>query len=169
MKAAHCATGNVREFVPAPPKGNHTSGQTKAMFGLAKKRGLSDEELYDHVEAVSGGRSISALDRNQADAVITRLGGTAFTTRTAYGKSQRRTQQIKKAANIQSIASKAQLDKMERLASGRGIGEDGLARMCQRTIRRDYPVTTKEANRMIEALKKMNERDELRERNSRIA
>lgn len=161
MKAAHCGAARVEQFptTPAVAIGNKTKSQIKAIFGLARQRGLDDVELHDIVRNVTRLTSIRALSRKQADNVISALGGTPLIGSPREGRSQRRTQQIKKAAGSKSVATKAQLDKMHELATGRGIGADGLARLCLRMNRRDEPITTKECNRVIEALKAMNARD----------
>ncbi len=61
---------------------------------------------------------------------------------------------------VKRIAEPSQLDLMESLARQRGIGEDGLEKLCRRMLKGNpRPRTTSETNKIIEALKAMNARD----------
>lgn len=133
-------------------RGAKALAQTRAIFGLAKGRGLSDDELRSVVEEVTGQRHISALSRHDADSVIIRLGGQPLTPR-------RTIQHHRKLAGVPALATPAHLDLMHSLARRRNISEEGLAELSQRVIKHFPPRTTSETNKVIEALKAMNNRE----------
>ncbi len=133
-------------------RGAKSLAQTRCIFGLAKRRSLSDDELRSVVEEVTGQRHISALSRHDADTVIIRLGGQPLTPR-------RTTQHHRKLAGVPAIASHAHLDLMHSLARRRNMSEEGLAELSQRVIKHCPPRTTAETNKVIEALKAMNRRE----------
>jgi hypothetical protein len=137
------------------PRGAKTLAQTRAIFGLAKGRGLSDDELRGVVEEVTGQRSISALTRHQAENVIIRLGGTINTPRRTI---QFRRQQ----SGVKQIASPAHLELMRSLATRRGMNEETLAALSNRIVKHYPPRTTSDTNKVIEALKAMSRREQQR-------
>ena len=51
-------------------KANITKGQIKAIWAIAKRIGLSEDELYDIVESFTGERSLHSLSRSQANDLI---------------------------------------------------------------------------------------------------
>lgn len=136
------------------PRGAKTLAQTRAIFGLAKRRGLNDDELRGVVEEVTGQRSISALSRQHADDCIARLGGQPLTPR-------RTVQHHRRKAGVKqlSTASPSHLDLMRSLAARRGMSEEGLSALATRIVKHFPPRTTAETNKVVEALKAMNARD----------
>lgn len=139
--------------VNARPK---STGQVRAIFGLAKERGMDPEEaLRDVVEAVTQRtRSISALSHAEAEQVIARLKGDRFTPR-------RTLQWRRKKAGVKQVVQEAQLTLIAELAAQRDWTAESLSKFCQRMIKRDRPATTQQANTITEALKAMNRRDHL--------
>lgn len=134
-------------------RGNKTLQQTRAIFGLAKHRGLNDDELRAVVEEQTGQRHISALSRHGADKVIARLGGTPQTT------PRRTVQHRRKQAGVPQLATPSHLELMYSLARRRGMDDAGLESLALRVIKHFPPRTTSETNKVVEALKAMNRRD----------
>ncbi len=138
-------------------RGSKSLGQLRAIFGLAKQRGLSDDELRSLVEETTrkadeaGKRSISALSRHEAALVIDRLNGQSSTPR-------RTTQHRRKVSGVVQIASSSHLELMRSLAARRGLPETGLENLSARIIGHYPPRTTAETNKVVEALKAMNRR-----------
>lgn len=138
-----------------------TNAQIKCIFGLAKKRGveLDDDTKAGMAATASAGRvgRLSLLSFDEANVVIKNLGGDPIR---SGGNTPRRTlNHHKQMTGVTTLASPAALAQMERLAEGRGISADGLARMCNKTIKKPYPRTAQECSKIIEALKAMNARD----------
>jgi len=131
-----------------------TLGQTRAIFGLAKNRGLSDDELRAVVEEETGSRSISQLTRHDAEKVIHRLGGNSVTPR-------RTVQHRRQRAGVPQIASASHLDLMRSLASHRGLSDEQLEQLSVRQCGHYPPRTTVATNKVVEALRAMNRRDGL--------
>lgn len=133
--------------------------QVKCIFGLAKAKGLDNDELHTLVAEATrkgnrdGKTSIAALNFIEADAVIARLGGEPFAAR-------RTVQHRRQKAGVVQLAQPSHLQLMRDLGSKRHIGEDELARLAKR-MRLPYPPhTTSQTNKIVEALKSMNKRDE---------
>lgn len=137
-----------------------TKLQLRAIFGLARKRGLEEAELRDLAEIEFQQRSLSLLNFDQANKLITVLGGSPFPS----GRSRRTEQLHRQRAGVTQIIQGSQLDLIESLARRRGWNEESLAKLCRRVLRgKSKPVTTVDANKVIEALKAMNARDAHRE------
>ena len=132
------------------------SGQVRAIFGSAKAAGIDPgDELRDIVEDVTKRtRSISALSYSEAERVIQRLKGKTYV--------PRRTMQYRhRKAGIKQLVQQSQLDLIAELASQRNWSPKTLADFCMRQCKRNKPLTTDEANKVIEALKAMNKREGL--------
>ncbi|MGE3385078.1 MAG: hypothetical protein AB7L70_19300 [Pyrinomonadaceae bacterium] len=137
-----------------------TNAQIGRIFGLAKKRGieLDDDTKAGFALTASAGRTdrLSRLSFDEANVVITNLGGDAYTRDTP----RRTVNYHRQQAGVQQIAQGSHLELMRTLAEGRGITEEGLRSLCRRMLRgKDAPRTTAETNKIIEALKAMNARD----------
>ena len=149
---------------PSTPK---TPGQLRAIFGLAKQRGLEKEQIEDIAFDLSGDQRLSHLSFRHANVIIVRLGGEAFGAGTFGRRKQapRRTENYRRQkAGVKQIAQPAHLDLMYSLAAGRGMSSDGLERMGRRMLRGVWPPrTTEETNKIVEALKAMNARDPQKE------
>jgi hypothetical protein len=133
-----------------------TSGQVKAIFGSAKVRGIDPgDELHDIVESVTRRtRSIADLTYAEAERVIARVKGSAFVPR-------RTLQYRRRKAGVKQMVQQWQLDLIVELASQRHWPSETLTQFCRRQCKRDKPLTTNEANKVIEALKAMNKREGL--------
>lgn len=144
--------------VTPKPNGTKTKLQVKAIWSLARGKAMTDEQLHDLVAATCDGNdSIRALSKADADKVIEALGGKPFFKRGAKRTRQDHHQQT----GTKQVVSGTQLDLMNSLAKRRSWTEESLKKFCQRMIHRDAPATTKQANTIIEALKKMNQRENL--------
>ncbi|MGE0133290.1 MAG: phage protein GemA/Gp16 family protein [Blastocatellales bacterium] len=138
------------------PAGTKTKEQVRSIWSRARERKMSDEQLHDLVEAETGQRSIRALSREQADKVIVALGGVPLTKKVAKRTRQHHHQQ----RGVKQIVTEEQLKLMDDLARGRNWSDETLTKFCRRMIKRERPATTVQANKIIEALKAMNARDE---------
>lgn len=137
---------------PAIERGNKTHAQVKAIFGLAHRVQFDDDDIHQLVEEVTGKRSIRALNRDEADKVIAKLGGDPIV-------SRRTVQHRRKQAGVAQIAQPAHLQLMRDLARRRQMTDEGLAQLTRSIIKKNTPTTTAETNKVIEALKAMNRRD----------
>lgn len=141
-----------------------TTVQIKAIFGLAKSRGveMDDETKSDLALAASTGRTdrLSFLSFDEANVLIKNLGGDPVP---ASGVIPRRTLNHKKQeAGVVTMASWSHLNKMDELAFKRGMSPEQLQRLCMRTIKSKRPRTAQACNAVIEALKSMIQRDNAR-------
>jgi hypothetical protein len=131
--------------------------QVRAIYGIARKNGLDDELLHDVVESVTKRtRSIAALTHVEANQVIAHLKGEA------YPPTPRRTvQHRRKRAGVQQVIQQGQLDLIAALATQRNWSAQTLIDFCKRQCGHHPLRTTKDANKVIEALKSMNRREGL--------
>lgn len=139
-----------------------STAQNKQMFGLAARAGLTHEDLRDWAAEVSNGRTehTSKLYTNQAQMIIERLKAVVNPQ-----VSRRTVNYRKQSVGIKTIATATHIDHLRKLARERGMTGDGLHSLCRRMLRDasgnplDFPRTAQETNKVIEAIKKMNERD----------
>lgn len=132
-----------------------THGQVKALFGIARQCGLDDDQLHDVVEDVTKRtRSIKELTHSEADRVIARLKG-------KNNVPLRTLQYRRRKAGVEQIVQETQLQLIAQLASQRNWSSETLVNFCRKMVKRAKPATTSEANKIIEALKAMNRRDDL--------
>lgn len=142
-----------------PKQLTKTLAQNKAIFGLASKMHCGREDLAELVFDVTGGRTehISKLTFDEANGVIVRLGGRAFT---PQFNSKRTEQYHRQKAGVEQIVSQAHLAKLNQIWSAKpDRTNEGLTQLCQRVIKSDRPRTTKDCNKIIEAIKSMNQRN----------
>ncbi len=135
-----------------------THAQLQRIFGLAKPLGCTKEDLENLAFELTNGRveRLSTLTFREANAMIERLGGSPLSQ--TPGRTLRHRRQ---KAGVPQIASHAQLEFLRKLAEARGITDDGFERLCRRMLRgQPRPRTTAEANKIIEAIKAMNRRDD---------
>lgn len=137
-----------------------TLAQNKAIFGLGAKMKCSHEDLQELAYDVTAGRtaSIAKLSFEEANGMIVRLGGRAF----SPNPPSRRTEQYhRQKEGVQAIATATHLDYMRRLARGRNMSDQGLGDLSSKVNKGERsPRTSKEVNRVIEAIKVMNKRDQ---------
>src|SRR5205085_11173377 len=101
------------------------SQQVRCILGLAKHKGLDDDELHSLVEDVTKQPSIRALSFAQADLVIERLGGEPFA-------SRRTVQHRRQQAGVVQISQSRHLNKMYAEARRRNMSDEGLAQLATR-------------------------------------
>jgi hypothetical protein len=147
--------------MPKPQPKKHF--QIQRMFGLAKEpaeraRWSTKEHLETIAATVTNGRvsSLSELTFDEANAIIVRLGGSAFPLYSKRTENHRKQQ-----AGIKTIETDAQLQLIRELAILRNWSVESLNKFCQRVIKKDLPTTTEEGNKIVEGLKAMNRRDGL--------
>lgn len=145
-----------------PPNQPKTPEQMSRIFGLARKLGIDFQD--DDVRAgfaitVSSGRvqRLSELSFDEANQLIKNLGGDPFVPGSARTRNYHRAK-----AGVRQIATASQFELLGRLAEARGMSPSGLASLGVRMLKHWPPRTTAEANKVIEALKAMNARDEKR-------
>ncbi|MBB6673001.1 regulatory protein GemA [Cohnella nanjingensis] len=128
-----------------------TAEQRRKIFGLQKQHAVDEDDLYSVVEQISGGRSISALTKDQAIQVIDRLARLA-----GEAKPEQRSNR----------ASDAQLSKIQKLEKDMGWSTDPsrLQGFLRKVVGVDRPIwlTKQQASKVIEALKNMQGRAERR-------
>lgn len=134
--------------------------QVRRIFGLARSRGLDAQELRAVVVEVTkrdvplDKTGVGSLNFTESDAVIVRLGGEPL--------AKRRTIQHRRAkAGVSQLVRPAQLELIAKLASQRRWGAEALRNFCARQCGHFPLRTSKDANKVIEALKAMNEREGL--------
>lgn len=128
--------------------------QVRKIFGLSRSIGMGDELLRDTVESViKRTRHISELTKSEADQVIDHL-------LSRSGQTPRRTVHYRRAkAGVEQVVQQGQLNLIAELASQRNWSAEALKNFCIRQCGHFPLRTTKDANKVIEALKKMNRRD----------
>lgn len=134
--------------------------QLQRIFGLAKRLDITKDDLEALAAEVTGGRCerLSLLSFEQANAVITRLGGDAVADLSPV--PARTLRYRRKKAGVVQIAGSSQIALIDDLAAKRNISADGLERLCRRMLKGSpRPRTSIDANKIIEALKAMIARD----------
>jgi benzoyl-CoA reductase/2-hydroxyglutaryl-CoA dehydratase subunit BcrC/BadD/HgdB len=131
-----------------------TVQQLRAIFGLGHKVNAGKEELEE-----MAGKRLSLLSFDEANELIKRLGGDPITT--SGSREPRRTVNYRRQqVGVKQIAQHNHLKLLRDLADGRNMSEEGLQNLCRRMIGHPRPITTSETNKVIEAIKAMNARDE---------
>lgn len=136
--------GRATRTMPSP-------GQTAKIFSAARELGWDREQLYDLVEQVSGGSSVSALTTTQTHQVIEALVRAGARPGKAKKPSGRRT-----AANESLLITPAQRELIEQLREDLGekwTEERYYEGACMRVIKKPRPTTAGNAERVIEMLK----------------
>lgn len=140
------------------------AAQIRRLFGLAKdKAALAGMETKEYLEEMLGqitrGRttSLSSMTFDEANVFIERLGGQPMTRKFVPRRTRNyRNQQ----AGIRTIATAAHLQKMEDLwFAFSHRTPNGLTQICLNTIKQERPRTADECNKIVEAVKSMNKRE----------
>ena len=143
------------------PKFNpRTLKQNSAIWSLANKRGLSNEELQNKAyEVTKRTKHLSKLSFDEANKLIKELGGRPFP---SFTRSRR-----PKVGTPQPVTEE-HLRKMESLWFAKSHRTAvGLRTLCNRMLKDadgnplDRPTTAHECNKVIEAIKAMNKRDNI--------
>lgn len=131
--------------------------QVRAIYGIARRRGLDEELLHDAVFSVTQRtRSIAKLTSSEADQVIAHLQGNS------YKETPRRTVQYRRRrAGVNQVVQPGQLRLIADLASQRKWNAESLVEFCKRQCGHFPLRTTSDANKVIEPLKAMNRREGL--------
>lgn len=142
-----------------PKRGTKTKGQLRAIWGLAKTKGIDEETLHALVARETGKASIASLSKAEANKVIVALGGEAQTP--ARGNSIRNQQYKRRKAGVITLVKFGQRRLLKSLAVKRWgeAADTALAKFCRGQIAKDAPQTSGECNRLIQALKAMNARE----------
>lgn len=132
-----------------------SNGQLRAIFAEGKKRGLDHDRLRDMAESITRRtRSLKELTKPEAESMLRTLKGNRFTPlRTLQHRRQRE--------HIDQVVQPAQLKLIAELATQRGWSAETTLKFCERQCGHKRPLTTKQANSVIEALKAMNRREGL--------
>ena len=139
------------------------------MFGLAapkaKLAGIETQNYLENVVNVltdvdgNGGKQhLSELTFDEANRVIVWLGGEAFR---AYGNSKRNENHKKQEAGIKTVETEIHVTAIREAAALRNMGEDGLTSLATRMNLPWPPHTTEQGNKVFEAVKAMNKRDNI--------
>lgn len=146
---------------------------TRIIFALAKRAVLSEEELRDNVEAVSGQRSIRALDNRQVNALIVRLRAMVGedadwvpSRKKSHAYPPKRTPIVEGGRVVRLVSPEQRLfiDWLlnNRIDLGGKDPKRWLATMCHRMFSRPEPHTAREAGLVIGNLRKQAGRQALR-------
>ncbi len=137
-----------------------TGKQIKFIFALKHQQGISDENLALAVKSLTG-RSpepghlgLSMMTKHEARKLIDRLQGTAKPQRRRGGPQNLVKPGSQRHRNLLAMLVKA------RIEAGR-MTVEGFGNLCQHTIKKRVPLTSKDVNDMVECLKGMNGRDGL--------
>jgi len=136
-----------------------TTDQLRAIFGLGRSKDMDKEDLEQLAGEITNARTVrlSKLSFDEANAIIVHLGGEAFP---APGHVAKRTQNYRKQkAGIKTVETQKHERLIRDLADKRNMTTAGLASLCMRVIKRPWPQTTAQGNKIVEALKAMNRRD----------
>ncbi len=137
-----------------------TKAQNSLMFMFASKCGVSHEDLRDFASEVSGGRTshTSELYFNEAQEIISRLEKAANPAPVSKRTVQYRRQKAGNVVNIETARQEKMLNEIWFAYPHRTAF--GIEAICRRTIHKPAPKTTIEFNKIIEAVKSMNSREE---------
>lgn len=141
------------KFIP------RTKAQNSAIHSLLGKYKFDGESKAEFVFDITNGRTESTKEMSfdEANEMIHRLGGRTFTKQ----MMSRRTENYHKQKDgIETIATSTHKDHLKKLARERNMSEAGLGDLSARVNKGlRTPRTSKEVNRVIEAIKAMNRRD----------
>jgi hypothetical protein len=131
-----------------------TPSQVSKIWAAGRELGKEREDVYDLVEQISGGRSITALTTEQAARVIDAL------IRAGARPAKRKPSGKRVPAGVTKLISGPVRDEIARWRSSLGgdWGRDEyFAGACRKVIRKDAPTTGAEGAKVIEMLKKRAE------------
>lgn len=134
-----------------------TKRQNSIMFGLAAKAGVSHDDLRDWTAEITNGRTehTSKLYQHECNEIIDRL--KKFVQPEEV--SPRTVSYRRRKAGVEQIVTAEHLQKMSELwFKVEGRTPSGLESLTLRIIKIERPRTTKECNKVIEAIKSMNTR-----------
>lgn len=138
------------------PKKKRTNLQNKIIHQLVGKWDFTRDDKAEMVFDITNGRTASTKEMyfDEANEMIHRLQGQPVT------ESRRTVNHRNQKAGVESIATATHRDFMNQLVRGRNITKEGLEKLSARVNSGvKNPRTSKEVNRIIEAIKQMNRRD----------
>lgn len=145
------------------PNRPRTAAQNKAIHSLLNKFNFDTDSKAEMVADITGGRTESTKEMffDEANVMIARLGGSAFSNAGQPAARPRRTENYhRQKTGVEQIATATHIDLMRSRARARGMTEDGLGDLSARVNRGvRQPRTSKEVSRVIEAIKAMAKRD----------
>lgn len=145
------------KFIP------RTKAQNSALHSLLSKHGFDADSKAEMVYFYTDRRTehSSEMSFDEANRMIHKLGGQPFTAAPEHnGKSRRAVNYQNQKAGVKTIVSPTHIDLMNRLWRLReGRTPEGLIALSQKIIKKDRPATSTECNKVIEAIKSMNRRD----------
>ncbi len=146
--------------MPQPRKPKQ-SWQLRAIFSLAKDRGVDKDQLESIAGDLSGGRTfrLSEISYTEANQMIRRLGGDTDHRRPQA--APRTVRHHRQKAGIKQIAQHSHVELLHDLAAIRwGVAFASPLRRLADRMRVQYPPhTTEQTNKLIEAIKAMNARE----------
>lgn len=136
-----------------------TPKQNAIIHKLKNSNGISDENYRALIARLSEGRTETSaeLTRDEADALISELGGTPPPRTRRRGKGSRQ------RSNVEKLMSPPQWALLQHLAEerwGAASAPMGLHNFLSGQIGKGKPHTSREASRMIQALRGMNARED---------
>jgi len=137
-----------------------TKAQNSLMFGLAGKAGVSHDDLRDWTAEITNGRTehTSELYYSEAVEIIDRLQNYLNPQQTQ--PSLRTVQYRRQQAGVEQIVTQEHLQKLNDLwFAKKDRTPSGLESLCFRMLKLNKPRTTKDCNKVIEAVKAMNKRE----------
>ena len=141
----------------ATPQLGDRNHEIKIIWATARRLGIDDDMLHQLVMNVTGLSSIAALNDSQRARVIRDL--------FQKGRKQKRPDHVPARHNVVVLASMQQQLMIKELNQklGWAANPDRLAGFCKRVIYKDSPTTSRDAQKIIEALKSMISRNYGRE------
>jgi hypothetical protein len=138
-----------------------TTQQNKAFYALLAKRGFDAEAKAEFVFSVTNERTerSSEMTVDEMNFAIEKLGGSPIT------ETSRADNYHRQKAGVKRSISATMVDLIHSLQRRKGMSDEGLTAICKRTIKKDFPSTTAEGNKIVEALKAMIRRDKLAAQN----
>lgn len=131
-----------------------TERQRKQIFAMCREKGISEESRHELLTTLFGKSSLTALTKRQATQLILHLQNP--------NRQPARRRRVT-TPGVVELASAAQLQLIASLASQRPRMQtaEALQTFCKRTCGAETPRTSKQAEKCIEGLKKMNQREGL--------
>jgi len=134
--------------------------QRKYIFSLQKELDIDIDELREIAYDISGIASISRLSMGDASKLIERLVGKGNSKPKQKIRRKRRPQ----AKNVVYLVSKAQRGYILHLLGELKWNVERFQGFCKHQIKKEYPVTSDEASKVITGLEKMIKGDYGRDR-----
>ncbi|HYE72585.1 MAG TPA: hypothetical protein VEF04_04605 [Blastocatellia bacterium] len=140
-----------------PHRKPRTKAQNKTIHALLNSRRIDADLKAEMVYRITGGRTTHSSEMyfSEANQLITELGGTP------HDAGLRTVQHYRRQAGVTQIITSQQRQILRALCTARW-GSDYNApyqALCLRTLKKSEPVTSPDAQKIIEAIKSMNSRD----------